>query len=67
LLYIIKFKNLLKATCLAKAYKIIPMFEILKGFGLRYTNTISSVLNITEDKGLSLGILLSQTDTVCIR
>ena len=45
----------------------MPMFEILKGFGLRDTDTISGVLNIAEDRGLNLGILLSQTDTVYIR
>jgi hypothetical protein len=40
------------------------MFEILKGFGLRYTDTISGVLNVAEDRVLSIGILPMQTDTV---
>jgi hypothetical protein len=40
----------------------MPVFEILKGFGLRYTDTIGSVLNIAEDRFLSLVILLLQID-----
>jgi len=45
----------------------MPMLKILKGFSLRYTDFISSVLYVIKDKSLSLGIFLLQTDTVRLK
>jgi hypothetical protein len=42
----------------------MPVFRILEGFSLRYTDAISGVLYVAEDRSLSLGILLLQTDVV---
>ena len=42
----------------------MPVFRILEGFGPRYTDAISGVLYVVEDRSLSLGILPPQTDAV---
>jgi hypothetical protein len=45
---------------------VVLVLRILKRFGLGYTHSVKSVLNIVEDRALGLVVVSLQTDTVCI-